>query len=579
MSHNFRAHNSNPFRGRDSEKGYQTERTTTTAPAPSAKTEEREASETAPSYAHADKQKGPVDTESESRGKEDEQLRVRQGKNPFDVEQTVTQLKPPTHVVKDNEKSDAHHTDTDKKGNNYDWFWDLEIDYDLEEVTETVKNSYVPNAMAMFEILDQAGSFVYDSRVVAKHHTDFLDYGVACYYSILFHIQILRAQRAAGMLYGQNESFLRRFERKFKFEELPIASVLEPFFNTIISVKLPDSMYNWIIPEHAPGLFHATMAGYAKVATTPGFGGQFLQPNVPFMLSILKTAISRDRINHLSDTMRTSFGGAETSTETMYFNDNGEYIPGRFSTAAPLALFGIRYTRNETRTDTANTLFASVGVSYPFHADYDTLVAAAPKWRRSPFDQLPASLADGTRVINDLENFLIMDKSNDMEWFRELILQATTHARFFGKGCTLSDVDTTGGKEPLITCQHKKKDRRGEAISYDNASLGLQQMDLEDPYYPRTFKDTVGSFYTSRNGIKRQEVLQVMAFAINANIYIGTRPNRVGESDEFRKGPYWNNKTWTATRFADSGTQGKQMFKGWKTMIQSKAALIKPVGY
>jgi len=555
--------------------------TSSIAPRPQEKVNLTIRKDETPSYAFADKQQGAVDTEAESKGQEDEKIREQQGKNPRANEQPQTEFIPPTHVVEKNDKVDQPHTLSSLGSPDYQMFWALETDFDMEEVTYTTKNTWTPNSFALFEILDAAGRFVYDNRVVTKHHPEYLDYAVACYYAIIFYIQILRAKNAAGLLIGQDASFLRRFERKFKPEELPISRIVFPFFSTIVSTLLPDSKYGWITPEINAGMFIARMTDYGQAAHTSNNGANFLQPNVPYMLAILREAISRDRQNHLSDSMATHYGAGEAGNDDpAFFNDFEEYVPVRLSANAHTTLFGIRFQIGTVRTDDRNTLLTTAGVSHPFHADYDQLTAAAPKWRKTSFMTMDLTeMANGTRMINDLESFLHMDKKDDMEWFRELILQAATHARFFGAVKNLSDVPQTGGMETLIGCMHKKKTAAGAAIHYDDIQLGLRPSPVTLDWYPRTFRDTVGSFYTTRNGLKRQETLQSLTFAPNASIFVGTKPDRVGEGAAFRTGPYWNNKEWTSTRFEDSGTQGKPMFRGWQTMIQGNAALVKPAGY
>jgi hypothetical protein len=280
--------------------------------------------------------------------------------------------------------------------------------------------------------------------------------------------------------------------------------------------------------------------------------------------------------------MSVTHGNAEPNNHNLtYFNDREEYIAGRISDNAHTALFGMNIQNGQARNDGRNTIFSCSGISYPFHADYDTLTNAAPKWRRSSFSTLAEpNLADGTRRIHDLEHFLHMEKEDDMEWFRELILQAGIHARFFGGTQSFSDIPTTGGLETLISAQFKKT-VAGARVNYADVGLGLGTLaNGTEPWYPTRFRNTVASFYTTRNGYKRQEVLQSMSFGINGTIYVGAANNRVGEEDtHYRKGPYWQNKEWTATRFANANQLGKPMFAGWRELIQTHFAKVKPQGY
>jgi hypothetical protein len=539
----------------------------------------------APSYKFADKQQGVVDTEAEVRDKEDEEIREGQGKNPTDVEQPITSFKKKEKAVIKNDKFDRPSTEAINGSNVFEAFWTRETDYDLEEVTHTQKNTWTPSALAMFEILDAASIFVTESRIIAKHHPNYLDYAVSCYYSIMFYIQILRAQQAAGHLTGMNSKLLRRFDRMFRPEELPITCILEPFFSSITSTLLPDSKYTWIMPEVAPGLFAQDIAHLYAQHKPIQDGGVYIQPMVPMMLSILRTAITANRQNALANDMSTLGGGDAANHDPLYFNNRDEYIPMRISDHNGQNLFGVAFQNGQARNDGRNSTFYMCGVTYPFHADYDTLTNAAPKWRRSSFATLAeANLHNGTRAINRLDFFLHMDEADDLEWFRELILQAGIHARFFGDVKSFSDIPVVGGLETLISCQLKKQNIAGPGNHhFPDYYLGAATTTLAngtDPWYSDRFRQMVGSFYTTRNGYKRQEVLQAMTFATNSTLPIGVGPNRVGEAHgHFRQGPYWTNMEWTATRFADAGQLGKPMFSGWRELIQTTFAKIKPSGY
>jgi len=538
-----------------------------------------------PTYAHADKQTGAIDKDGEDKGKEDESVRESQGKNPRDREQPKTEFKPATKTVKDNQRNDQPHTDhTVEDKSDYEKYWALITDYNLEEEVNTDKNSWNPNCLAMFEILEATGSFVYNNRIAVKHHSEYLDYGVACYYAIIFYIQILRAKEAAGQLTGEDSSFYRRFTRKFKLEELPISGILVPYFNTIVSTLLPDSKYNWIIPDYNEDILMANVESFG-----PKNGSCFIQPMVPYMLGILRTAITK----HTQDNLT-----AEHAGEYVRFDEYDDYVTQRITDDRATTLFGMGFRQNETITNDRNTFFSAAGISYRFHADAETLAAAAPKWRKSSFQSLRFAAVGSTeradqfrgqplvstgQPINRLDAFLGMEKQSDLEWFSELIRQAATHARFFNSVSTLSDIYVTGGMETLVTTKFKKIDAATRTeIVHAGPGLGLRT-DANNTtigWYPTTFRDYVASFYTTREGVKREETFQAMTFGTNGSINITSGDDRVGGTyDTFRFGSYWTNKEWAATKFKDSGILGVPMFRGWKTMHQSKSALVKPTGY
>jgi len=562
---------------------FKTRFTKTELPAPPKREEKTTEVRPAPTYEHADKQTGPVDTTNEEREKEDEAIRKDKGKSAEDPEQAKTNFEAPAKKVVFNERHDGPSTSAAPKAPaTYNRFWKLELEYDLEEEIEQEANYWTPNALAMFEILRASGKYVYDNATVLKRHVDYLDYAVANYYSILFYIQILRAQKAAGKLRGKDRSFFNRFKDRFPFEELPVSSILEPYFATLIATLPKDGKYDWIMPDYTTDVFRDTFDG----PFDPQQGGCFIQPMVPYMLRILRTAITRSRVT------------AATNDVDDYFTDDDNYVSRIITAAAPHNLFGAAYQQNQAQADDRNTLFHACGISYPFFANIDQLTSAAPRLRKSKFNQfkygVEASAADGIRRISeaniphgegDLDAFLQMEKTADTDWFMELIRQASLHARFFEGVTNLSAIPTTSGNESLITCRFKKIVNRAE-VTHANVQLGLRPAAADRPtWYPDTFRNYVGAFYTTREGVERSETLQAFTNGTNGTIAVtytaaGVVPAfHVGEGHLYRRGPYWSNKEWAATKFKDSGINGKPMFRGWETMFQDDAALEKPAGY
>lgn len=565
---------------------FKTRFTKTEAPAPPQPSDAPTEIRPAPTYAHADRQTGPVDKEAESHEHEDERIRESKGKNPDDVEQAITKFASPVNKIQGNERHTGPSTSTAFKAPQaFNRFWKLELEYDLEEEIEPEANYWTPNSLAMFEVLRSSGRYVYDNATVLKRHVDYLDFAVACYYSILFYIQILRAQKAAGKLRGPDRSFINRFKDRFPFEELPVSSIMEPFFSTIVSTLPKDGKYDWIVPDYSNDVFRRRV----DTPFAPGRGSCFIQPMVPYMLRILRTSITSTRINDAQ------------ANPDHFFDDDDIYVSRVLEATASHDLFNTAYRQNVATTDDRNTLFACAGVSYPFFANLDQLSAAAPKIRKSKFrsfhfgvnpDANAGIVVDGRNLgpnstdYGMLDVFLHMEKTADTDWFFELIRQASLHARFFDGVSNLSNIPTTSGNETLITCKFKKIVNRAEVI-YDDVQLGLRPAHPNTPdWYPETFRNHVGSFYTTREGVERQETLQAFTNGTNGTIGViyqaaaGTDPAyRIGEGSSYRRGPYWSNKEWAATKFADSGINGKPMFRGWETMFQDDAALEKPTGY
>jgi hypothetical protein len=539
-------------------------------------------SKTTPSYAFVSEQRGEVDDRKEERGTEDEERRIKAGKAAEDPEGPTPALKTKTNTVKDNEPSTQAHTENKAKDTSvYDRYWKHEDDYDLEDVVYSDTNYWVPNAIGLFAILNSSYKFARDNRFMIKHHPEYLDYAVACYYSILFYIQILRAQEAAGKLRGPEVSFMNRFRKRFKLEELPVSSILEPYFATIVSTLIPDSQYGWIVPRVADEIFQATIG----TAFDPKQGAYLIQPMVPFMLGILRLAISTNNV--------------DAANQDDYFDDNDNYIPIPIdnNAATPIYFNDIQIGQGHAR----NTILSACGLRYPFYTGSAALALAAPKWRRTTYRDFPftprlpqgaelgrnrtskgANLDDGqNKAINALDAFLCMEKTADVDWFEELINQAALHARFFKGVTNLSKIPTTSGFEPTIRA--RMYDVVNNAAAADrNANLGLDQNAAANnlTWYPSLFRDFRAGFATSRAGVSKEEVLQAFSFATNAEFSIVTGGNRLGgDSEHFRTGEFWANQVWKSEFRNGLGINAKHMFKNWSIMYQEDAAVIRPENY
>jgi hypothetical protein len=541
-------------------------------------------SKTTPSYAFVSEQRGEVDDRKEERGIEDEERRKKAGKAPEDSEGPTPALKPKTNHVKDNEPDTQASTSKNVGDTSiYDRYWKHEDDYDLEEVVYSDTSYWTPNAIGMFAILSSSYKFARDNRFMIKHHPEYLDYAVACYYSILFYIQILRAQEAAGKLRGPEVSFMNRFRKRFKLEELPVSSILEPYFATIVATLIPDSQYGWIVPRVAEEIFQATIA----TAFVPKEGSYLMQPMVPFMLGFLRLAISTNNIvdAHQDD----------------YFDEEDNYIPIPINNAAATPIYG-----NDIQVDhghARNTILSGCGVRYPFYTGSAALALAAPKWRRTSFRDFPYSarvpqgaelarnrtskgqnITNGhAKAINALDAFLCMEKTADVDWFEELINQAALHARFFKGVTNLSKIPTTSGFEPTITARMYDVINNAAAADRDS-TLGLDQDATADEdhlrWYPNIFRDFRAGFATSRAGVSKEEVMQAFSFATNAEFSIVTNNHRLGgNSDNFRTGEFWANQVWKSEFRNGLGINAKHMFKNWAIMYQEDAAVIRPENY
>jgi hypothetical protein len=553
--------------------GTRSTRTTLPKPAPAKETEETPA--TPPSYKHADKQQGEKDVDAEERGKTDESIREGAGKDPSSTEEPAKDFKKPTHLVKDNQPDTRGSTETTVRASQpFENYWSLETSYDLEEVTYEKPNYWTPNALALFEALRVSQRFTVDSRIINKHHPEYLEYGVACYYALIFHYQTLRAKEAANRLTGEESTFLRRFRRKFPEESMPIAGHIFPILSSVVSVLLPDPKYNWIVPQTAPDLFGTHDHSRSVNATiSHHVGGPFLQPHIPMMLAILRESIAVARDG--------------TLTDGTHFDDNEYYVTNVFNAATATQLFGHDFQMNQTVTQEQNGIFNFVGVSHPFNADQEQLTQASKHWQRSSFQDVTLRATGSTAIpTTNIEQFFNMPKSESMDWFNTLINQATTHARFFSDVRNVSELPVTGGNEVLVDT-FMRKNIAGHASIHTTRGLGLILNATAKPWYPNTLRDLIAGFRSTRASVQRAQVLQAMTFGTNASLPITIGTNKVGSGASHRHGEYWRNVEWNLERdaeAADDGTtttpaHGKRMFSGWETMIQEKFVRVKPDGY
>nr|QLC36764.1 capsid protein [Sarcosphaera coronaria partitivirus] len=566
-------------------------RTTTTLPRPQPEVDLTSAPASVPSYAHADAQKGAQDTEAEIRGKEDDTIEQAQGRAPA-TDTLNASIAQPSNKGKGTERHTEPHSQQQAASteDNFQSFWHNEIGYDVIAVQFGDYNEWTPNSLALFEMLEVSGYYIRNNRMIRKNHTDYLDYSVACYYSIIFYVQILRARKAAGKLTGEESSFLRRFDRAYPEESLPVADWMFPILSSIVSTQVEDSKYEWIVPRIATENFFGHMNDIQ-----PGHGSIYLQPMVPYMLSILRVAVSKELDLN-----------AVTGNNLTYFNDEDQFIPGRITNAAQ-TFFGIdnlRHGINPTAIGSL-TVFSGAGTSFPFHADADDLSIARKQWATTKFRNLRigainpggADVLHTNPAINTLETFLCMPKSENIEWFGELVNQAAINARFGKKVYNLSQVPQTGGTETLLLARLKNQPTGTPRVINDYASTQLDVTNANFNWYPQHFTNLTAGFGCTRAELKRSEVLQASAFATNATLPIingavlvggrhanerlaDTATNRPNHAQ--RIGEYWRNTEYTYTMFdfeEPNPTPSKPMFNGWKSMFQNKFYQQRPTGY
>nr|QLC36765.1 capsid protein [Sarcosphaera coronaria partitivirus] len=563
-------------------------KTTTALPTPGPAAPITQAPASAPDYKFVDQQKTAIDTEAAKSSKVDETIERTEGRNATTDAAPV--LTAQTNKGKGTERHTEPHTGQEAKieDDSYRKFWHREIGYSLDPVYNSDYNEWTPNAEALFAAMRQSHHLVDQNRTITKNHPEYCDYSVACYYSIIFYMQILRARKAAGKLTGNDSSLLRRFDRSYPEESLPIAEPFYPILSSIVSTQMEDSKYDWTVPRIATENFRQTMAHF-----TNENGSCYLQPQVPYMLGILRHAFS-----NIHNTANHRYTDSDANGNPIYFDDEGRYIPIRIGTTQ-ISPFGLNMTRGTAPAANFHgmSVFSACGTSYPFYMGVDEIGFAYPRWQRSTFMTLNfhgstanngITITTGTQPINDLEHFLMMPKTSDLAWFEELVNQAAVHARFWKKEFNMSDLPTTGGNETLILSRFKRTDPNNAQVAANYNSVRLDVDETNFNWYPTHFERMTAAFACTRADIQRSEELQALSFATNATLPIATTNAGnvlVGETHgdgAHRRGAFWTNKEWTYELYDFSPTstnKGKPMFAGWTGMFQQDFHVVKPAQY
>lgn len=610
--------------------------TSSDLPAAPAQTTLAEIKPPVPTYEYADRQKGAVDVDTDNKDKQDQAIETAQGKAKDDDRQatTTSRLTKPADKVSNNEPQNQPATTTAAtSATPYFPFWNIETDYTFEEEVYERPSFWTPNFLAIVSALQAASQYARENRHMIKNEPGFLDYAVYCYYAVLFYIQILRAQRDSGKIDGVDASFLRRFERRFNPEQLPITNFLVPTFSNITALLLPDERHSWIVPQYgayftddngneANELF-TKQNGTAQTFRNIDYhlGSCLLQPIVPYMLAVLRTATTPNSQIFTTLTAHQLYdaGAANDYSDTDYpfWTDKDQFIPLSVSTLQADGTNGnIRTRRFSRATMTLNgvnqhdefaRILASPGLNVPVEATPDSLEIASKYWNRTSFNddinvfavnttptaapangnQIRHNEANGVDVtFRSLEEFLLMPKSSNLDWFDALVNNAAVHARFFQGVTNLSQIPTTSGQTPAITAKlvTTTGGRFGQRVNPD-AALTTIDRTLAVGWYNNVFKNVAASFFTSRAAPLRSEELQALAFATNASIpytiTVGAAQQRIGAATpSYRSGSFFEEDTFVRrSAAAASENAAKPMFKGWNTMIQTNFALARPTGY
>jgi hypothetical protein len=428
----------------------------------------------------------------------------------------------------------------------YSMLWKSKVDYQLAPIQYTNKAEWIPNFMAFKPLIEECARLVGQSNHAMKHNQTFNPYAFATGMFYLGYIQILRAQKAAGTLIGQDASALARFEKYNPTQGIMIPEPFIPFLEAIVATKLEDAKYKWITPTH--GIDFRTTNTLAQLMT-PSIEW-LIRPNLLFMIMNLTTfgAVRRqDMAQHIDpsrvftpvDLDRTAgqttrlinedlrydgaWPGASTGAERMnvlqmcgastafqFWNDN-------FLTAHDQMTRSNYFVENGVTLGGNHLILTALGQTNP-----------GPTFSEG----FPANT-----TINSLDKYLFIAKENNPSWFKYITNNINYVARFFKGSKPMSKIATVGGIESAVICQLKLETNKGtaQAPSYVYADLKLGRAARTDVhFYNDAFDAMSASYRTTRADLDRNEELNALCIGINAN------PPIAGvNADHIRKGRFF----------------------------------------
>lgn len=476
------------------------------------------------------------------------------------------QLAPPTKKIVSNQELSEPHTESKPSGGAYELFWREEQHDTFRNCRHPRINTYAPNALAMFEILEIAENKLAVNRHIQTQEPNYVPYAVKVYYAFIFYKQILRARKAAGKLTTDETTVLSRLDKYLPDQSLVICEPLYPYFNTIIATEFEDPMFDWNIPVICDEMFTTGAAGH-EANSFSGFvthqGSVFFQPQLPAMMALLSEFIHCDDIAACMN--------------------RRVFTPYAQSAAANNTCFDVTYRNNNATGAAFKPIFASSGFSSPFKFGNDNYVDAQYYARESDYasevnisvtglnGQGPSSqegnAIPASRDYRSLERFLFSERSSNrsMRWFNYLKEMAITHARFFDAIYNLNDVATVGGLETTVICRLRIDTDTQADLFTNNIQYGINANAVT--WYPRVLRSLVAGFATNMAGVRTNEELQAKTFGTNATLPSRTDAHTAPFGSTYRTGPIWENQQWKKELFYRDYPQGKMMFTQFTSVL------------
>jgi hypothetical protein len=278
-------------------------------------------------------------------------------------------------------------------------------------------STYKPSSYMMFYTLNAAHNIVFSNTYLNRLYPHYLTVASTLYYGMIFYLQILRAKTVAGIITKAESQCIRRFEREFPFETLPIMSPIILHLQNLGAVKLADPIYSWICPT-----LPTTIGTASNIPGIFASSDDIMLPNVPALIRFLYEI--------------------GTATDLNDITEDHTLVPAS-RVAGNTNFFGINLAAGQQANGNFQRLVYSGGLLAPPEITEsldESIITRINRWN------LP-NLSAATDLTS-IGSFMQTD--GNLEWFKNLINMCTEEAKFFEGSTNLSSIAPTSGLSSLI---------------------------------------------------------------------------------------------------------------------------------
>jgi len=469
-----------------------------------------------PTYAYIDKQRGAIDdiaAETQPLRTEEKAQRKDAEKDEVDIKdfgsgQTTGKTPAPTKTT-----THSGPAISELKGA-FAKCWTTVDDRDIPAVSYTDKSGYIPNCIALFQVLFSMELTLNRNEELRWISPYYFSLPVRIYYAIIFYIQTLRAREQSGTITKPESSFLRAFSRRYKDTSCPIAGPLVPILTNIVSVLPDDDQYDYVYPFNPKkGTYNTTVDQTSKKQTIAVDILHHLLPSLPMLGSFMKIFCTKE------------------GTADKYFNDMGEYIPvpkegGIFA--------GIEFPTqpNEGYTGAFAQFLYNPAMMMAPPETKSRLREIQSAWRRSSLRHFP----DIDRNLDFSQSGpqdLTMLK-DEFDWFEPCIDMASVQVKFFSDSTNLSNIPAVGGRSSLVIADLAIKTPKGV----------MDRPTDKSDWYPNVNESIVSTFKATTAELELDDKYNAMYSLTNATFsWKDSAGHKAGSKEaQHRVGPYWDNE-------------------------------------